>query len=340
MLAYAIDNIIDLDIGKIDIENISGTNELLAILLDTAYKNLLNSDLETDYHTNELVSDRPYGRLNIEKSYKTGVISQGKIFCDINTEDINSIYNQVIKATFNTLINYNEISSDKIKKKTLGRLLTNLDTLKSVDDIELYPELIDRIGGVPDRYSVIWVVIRMILYMQMAYDKNGKYCLLELNDVNKLSVIFENFGVEFARKEYLKGRVSKPTYYIKDDNGINTRRNMLDMLILNKTNVAIGDYKFYDKTSIIDDTANIREVYDYANSFFDEDKRASKYNSIKCVLIYAYKSEADKAKFKREEVRTLKGNRKCTIYRRSVDLSKSFDEIKKQLIAIFDEMLT
>lgn len=339
MLAYSVDFINDLDTGDIDIEDTNGTNELLATLLCITYERLLNTELETDYHSIEMLSDKPYGKLNIIKSYKTGVISRGSLFCDINTEDINSIYNKVIKAAFNILLAYNKISRDKMREKTVNRIVNNLDTLRSIDDIEIYPELVDQIHGIPDRYAAVWIVIKMIVYMQIARDKDGKHCLLELNDSNKLSFIFEKFGLEYAKREYLNGLASKPTYHVKDTHGKITRNNILDMLLLNNNNVSICDFKLYDRASITDDTPNIREVHDYAISFFEEDKRRDKYNSIKCVLIYAYKSDADKPKFKSEETHDIANNKKCTIYRRSVDLSKSFDEIKSQLNKIFDEML-
>lgn len=346
MLAYAVDSIADLDIGDVDLEDVQGTNELLAVLLNTAYERLLNYDLDTDYHSEELLSDRPYGKLNLVKSYETGAISQGKIYCGVNTEDINSIYNQVIKAAFNILLEYdakaaiNSEKCDRISVKNLHKLNSNLDTLMLVDDIELYPELIDMIGGVPDRYSVIWVVIRVILYMKLAYDKTGKFCLLELNDTNKLAHIFEKFGYEFARKEYTGARAYKPSYSIRDKKGNVTYHNILDLLLLGKTGAAIGDFKFYDKTPVEVDRANVREVIDYANSFLEEDKHASQYSSINCVLIYAYKYKLDTPKFALEETRDMKNDVECTIYKQYVDLSKSFDEIKQQLTNIYDKMLS
>lgn len=354
MLAYAVDSIADLDLGDVDLEDVHGTNELLAVLLNTAYERLLNYDLDTDYHSEELLSDRPYGKLNLVKSYETGAISQGKIYCGVNTEDINSIYNQVIKAAFNILLEYDEKAAinnekaiehdtgkkyDRISAKNLSKINSNLDTLQSVDDIELYPELIDMIGGVPDRYSFIWVVIRVILYMKLAYDKTGKFCLLELNKTNKLANIFERFGLEFARKEYTGAVAYKPAYPVRNRKGEITRRNVLDMLLLGKTGVAIGDFKFYDKTPVEIDEANVREVFDYANSFLEEDKHASKYSNINCVLIYAYKYELDTPEFKLEETRDMKNDVECTIYKQFVDLSTSFDEIKQQLTNIYDKML-
>ena len=111
------------------------------------------------------------------------------------------------------------------------------------------------------------------------------------------------------------------------------------MLLLGKTGVAIGDFKFYDKTPVEIDEANVREVLDYANSFLEEDKHASKYSNINCVLIYAYKYELDTPEFKLEETRDMKNDVECTIYKQFVDLSTSFDEIKQQLTNIYDKML-
>ena len=354
MLAYAVDSIADLDLGDVDLEDVQGTNELLAVLLNTAYEKLLNYDLDTDYHSEELLSDRPYGKLNIIKSYETGAISQGKMYCGVNTEDINSIYNQVIKAAFNILLEYNakavinnrkaeeqrtDKKYDRISSKNLHKINSNLETLQTVDDIEIYPELLDMVGVVPDRYNVIWVVIRVILYMKLAYDKDDKFCLLELNDVNKLAAIFEKFGFEFARREYLGARTYKPVYQVRSKKGKIARRNMLDLLLLSKTDAAIGDFKFYDRTPVKVDEANAREVLDYANSFLEVDKHANQYNSINCALIYAYKSEMDTPEFELEETRDMKNGTECTIYKQFVDLSKSFDEIKQQLTNIYDKML-
>ena len=108
---------------------------------------------------------------------------------------------------------------------------------------------------------------------------------------------------------------------------------------MSKTNAAIGDFKFYDKTPVEIDEANVREVLDYANSFLEDDKHASQYNSINCALIYAYKYELDTPMFELEETRDMKNDTECTIYKQFVDLSTSFDEIKQQLTNIYDKML-
>ena len=335
MIAYDIVSLSDLDPGKISYENdVTGSNDLMATMLCEAYE-FIQNDLDKEFTSRELLSDRPYGKIDLEKSYKTGVISRGQLYCDVNTEDNNSIYNQVIKATFKLLRNCHGVS-----KKLIKRIDNNIKTLSDVDDIEIYKELVDKITGVPERYAHVWTLAILIVNMWFASDEYGVHNLLELNDNKKIAKIFEHFGVNLGKSEFTGGITTKPVYLVRESINSNkiSRRNKLDMMLRNDKNVAIIDFKFYDKMRVDNDSENIREVLDYATSFFEQDKHKDKYDSIKCVLLYAYRGNA-KGAFRYKETKVING-KTYIIYKRAIDLSLSFEEIKEQMISIYTEALS
>lgn len=333
MIAYDIESLAYLDPGKISSEDIKGFNDLLATMLCTSYESLMD-DLDKEFTSTELLSTRPYGKIDLEKSYKTGVISRGQMYCDVNTEDNNSIYNQVIKATFRLIRDCTGVSKGCIK-----RIDKNIKTLSDVDDIEIYRELLDHITGIPKRYEHIWVLVILIVNMWFIYDEQGKYNLLELNDKDKISMIFEHFGVNFGRLMFRGGRTTKPVYPVMTEYGGNkvSRRNRLDMMLKNKHSVAIIDFKFYDKADTVGDSGNVREVTDYATSFYEMDKDRDKYNNITCILLYASKKNV-KEIYKLQESREING-KNCRIYKATVNLNQDFDKIKDRLLWIYGEAL-
>lgn len=333
MIAYDIDSLAYLDPGKISYEDIKGFNDLLATMLCTSYENLMD-DLDKEFTSAELLSTRPYGKINLEKSYKTGVISRGQMYCDVNTEDNNSIYNQVIKAAFRLIRGCTGVS-----KGCIRRIDKNIKTLSGVDDIEIYRELLDHITGIPKRYEHIWVLVTLIVNMWFTSDEHGEYNLLELNDNTKISKIYENFGVNFGRTMYKGGRTTKPVYPVMAEYGSSkvSRRNRLDMMLKNKHSVAIIDFKFYDKADIVGDSGNVREVTDYATSFYEMDKDRDKYNNITCVLLYASKKNV-KELYKLQESREING-KNCRIYKATVNLNQDFDKIKDRLLWVYNEAL-
>lgn len=331
MIAYDIESLAYLDPGKISSEDIKGFNDLLATMLCTSYESLMD-DLDTEFTSTELLSTRPYGKIDLEKSYKTGVISRGQMYCDVNTEDHNSIYNQVIKAAFRLIRGCTGVS-----KGCIRRIDKDIKTLSDVDDIEIYKELLDHITGIPKRYEHIWVLVILIVNMWFTSDEHGEYNLLELDDKKKIARIFENFGVNLAKLEFKGGRTTKPVYPVMEEYGSNrvSRRNRLDMMIRGKQHVAIIDFKFYDKTDTNDDNDNVREVTDYATSFFEMDKDRDKHDSIICVLLYAAKESVNNTRFRRNESRNING-KTYKIYRKAINLNQDFDKIKDQMIEIYE----
>lgn len=331
MIAYDIDSLAYLDPGRISSEDIDGFKDLLATMLCTSYESLMD-DLDKEFTSTELLSTRPYGRINLEKSYKTGVISRGQMYCDVNTEDNNSIYNQVIKAAFRLIRGCTGVS-----KSCIRRIDKNISTLSNVDDIEIYRELLDHITGIPKRYEHIWVLVVLIVNMWFASDEHGEYNLLELEDKKKIARIFENFGVNLAKLEFRGGSTTKPIYPVMEAYGSNkvSRRNRLDMMIRGKHHVAIIDFKFYDKTDTDHDVDNVREVTDYATSFFEMDKDRDKHDSITCVLLYAAKENVSNAFLRRTDSRNING-KTCKIYKKVINLNQDFDKIKDQMMKIYE----
>lgn len=278
MICYCVDELVHFEQSEIDYEEINGTHDLLAALLCNSFEVLYRNGYIKEYKKEQIITDKPRGRIDIPKSITTGSIANGKLVCTVSNMDIDNTLNRIIKSAFSVLISSNSIVDDKISDKLLTRLYSYKQMLRKVSDIQISYSMLNDIRDVPEWYKPIMVVCRLILNDWIAFDKEGNHRLLELNDNKRLCYIWQKYLLEFCKREYSEYKVHNPVF------GEGRHQWRTDLIIDDKSNkfALIADAKWYE-TSLMS-TTNINQVNAY------ESKYIHKYPEYSTVGLVIYAS--------------------------------------------------
>ena len=279
MICYCVEELEYFDESDIDYEKINGTHDLLAMLLIKSFEKILHNGFIKRYAKNEISTNRPYGILNIEKSYQTSVYSQGNLICDVNNYDLNNELNKIVKAAFNTLINTNSDLDDKINEELLIKLNYYRSLLNEVENINMTKEKVDKINinRIERWYKPVIVVAKLILNEYIALDDKENLRLLELNDQTRLCRIWEKFVRRFLRAEYNTDNfeVTRQTYKA------GKLKLITDVIVINKVNkkALIIDTKWYEKSD--KKSINFYQIDSYCRQLKSRHKN---YDVFGCLL--------------------------------------------------------
>jgi 5-methylcytosine-specific restriction enzyme subunit McrC len=280
MLCYCVDELQYFQPSNISHEEITGTHDLLAVLLNKSFEVLYKNGYLKEYNTISIVTDKPRGRLNIPKSIESAVYTRGSLNCKITNLDINNQLNQIIKSAFTMLIDTNNVITDKISKTALSQLYHNRELLRKVDDINIDDTIFDLMVDVPQWYKPIIIVCRLIINDWLASDETGEHRLLELQDEKRLCYIWQKYLIALCKKKLCQCKVSNPSF-----SGIKYHWNT-DLVIVNKIqNIAIvADAKWYEQTS--PKGFNVFEVNGYIDCFKEIETGYNDKNT-RGLIIYA-----------------------------------------------------
>lgn len=337
MLCYCIEEFENMDYFDIDNEDISGTHDLLAALLISAFEHLNKYGYIRRYVEKEIITDKPYGDIDIQESMELGTYGEGRLACRVNVLDINNKYNQIIKAANNILIKTNNAITDKINKNLLTKLYMIDNQLYDVDSLDVTNKSIDSIKDVPEWYKPMFAVCKLIINDWLAFDEEGNCRLLELNDDNRVCHIFEKFARRYYRNKLINCEVTKPTLYGDRDNSENSGegelfRRTLDILILNKAEhrTSIYDAKY---AKDVNSKKNEYENQVMTQAMLYNNKYYHLGHTLAVSLLFAVDT-ATTVKYV-----TYLSQQNCRFYKSYVNLNQSFEGIKKDLDMIYDKVI-
>lgn len=278
MLCYCVDELKYFETSEINYEEINGTHDLLATLLCNSFEVLYKNGYIKKYKKEQIVTDKPRGRIDIPKSITTGSIATGKLVCTVSNMDIDNKLNRIIKAAFSILISSNNIADDKISDNLMTQLYNYKQMLRKVSDIQINNTILNDIRGIPEWYRPIMIVCKFIINDWLAFDTTGKHRLLELKDEQRLCYIWQKYLLEFCRREYSDYKVYNPVF------GEGRHQWRTDLIIDDKNNkfAVIADAKWYETSSM--STNNINQVNAY------ESKYMHKYPEYSTVGLVVYAS--------------------------------------------------
>jgi 5-methylcytosine-specific restriction enzyme subunit McrC len=330
MLTYAIDELAYMKIGDAEIDDCKTLDELLAALMIKAIELLYKNNYLNDYNRITGITDKVKGTILIDKTYNSGVIALGKVYCKYFVLNINSKPNIIIKSAITCLLRHGEISRER--RFILNNIVEDLNNVADIDAMELDFEDLEYYL-LPDWYKPAIVVSKLIVKNLLGMDKFGKVRLFVLDDEERLKYIFEEFVRNFYMQEYKDGKTTQPVYKVSE-----TSKNKLDMLIENDKRALIIDTKWYQSKNIYNNRrANIREIIDYIISYKENevDTRKETFG----VVLYA-RTNANANVLNEEELRSLgKDYGECLICERTLDLNQEFEDIKNDLKDLADEFL-
>lgn len=331
MMCYAIDELKNFEYEDIDTEDVEGVNDLLAKLLIASVEQLINYGLFRNYEDTGIITSKPFGRIDIAKSYNLGTIPKGELYCDVTLMDINNKYNQIIKAALQIMVECNFKSKDKIRKELVNNLRYLHSEFNQVDDIEVDSNSFDNIDidNASQIYKSSLIVCKLIIESWLLTDKKGNHKQLNLSNKNRLKYIFEKFVRNYYIWEYKEAKTNRPTYYISK-----TSKRILDMVLENDANALIIDTKFYDTSE--DNTSNEDTIYVYGKLYLENNVGTNR--KVTALLLYA-----DSVTIKvagpliiKEE---LDKNKEIPVYIEKLDINQDFEDIKQNLKGLADKYL-
>lgn len=251
MLCWCVDELQYFNIGDIDIDDNASTPELLAALFTKSFDILYTNKYFRDYTIERVVTDKPTGKILLDESKALGYFDQGKLLCEIEKLNLNTLMNKVIKAAANVLLHPDV--QEQISEELILKVYWCRDQLRSVDDVEVTKWLLNDIINVPEWYKPNISVCKMIFELWLATEEIHKSDsdeedmeeperLLVLDDNSRMPYIWEKFLRNYIAKTYPMYNTSKPVLY--ESNGDEVEP---DIFIVDDSNkmILILDAKWY-----------------------------------------------------------------------------------------------
>lgn len=290
MLCYAwniIEEIDNIEFGDEKFENIYN---IMAKILDIFLNSLIKRGLYKNYILIEEDLSMLKGKIDFSKSVKRNIINKKKLICRYDILSTNILFNQIIKATLNKLINYKNIDKDLKNKLIILRRY-----FIKIKDININNNTFKSLNYHRNnmRYKVIINICKLV-NQNLILDKNsdgdiGKF-FIDKNEKKTMNKIFEKFVLNFYKIHYQKLKVKSQQikWQINKDYLIPNMRT--DITIYSKEKCLIIDTKFYkeiikkhkNKKMII--ASHLYQIYAYMNNMEIKLKQTK---TIKGILLYA-----------------------------------------------------
>lgn len=294
MLCYAwniIEEIDNIEFGDEKFENIYN---IMAKILDIFLNSLIKRGLYKNYILIEEDLSMLKGKIDFSKSVKRNIINKKKLICRYDILSTNILFNQIIKATLNKLINYKNIDKDLKNKLIILRRY-----FIKIKDININNNTFKSLNYHRNnmRYKVIINICKLV-NQNLILDKNsdgdiGKF-FIDKNEKKTMNKIFEKFVLNFYKIHYQKLKVKSQQikWQINKDYLIPNMRT--DITIYSKEKCLIIDTKFYkeiikkhkNKKMII--ASHLYQIYAYMNNYMNNmEIKLKQTKTIKGILLYA-----------------------------------------------------
>lgn len=343
MLCYAVDELSRLQLSSTDPEHFKSTLDVLCALMIEALKPWLNGSKNRDYRQKQIVTDKPYGKIDLYKSVVSGVYSSGKLACTVNKLSIDSEQNRVIKLAIAELIaackrNMDEVCDENVVK--LSRIMREFSVVRDITLAEYRRNYkLVSTDNVDCRPAL--AASKIILAMTLPDDKSeGGSILKSRVDTERLKYIFQKFVVNFS-KRYLGNKDG--TRYVgpysittrKSSTG-DTVKYMMDLFIHRNDKIIIIDTKWYTGREY---SENTRQINDYLRETAYEYRSDDSVKTIFGIVLYAaneYSGE-DKALPCDFEKTDRVVDESLDLH---LDMRRDFEDIEKGLAKRLDDLTT
>lgn len=343
MLCYAVDELSMLKMNTVNTEQFKGTLDALCSLMIEALKLWLKGSKNRDYRQKQIVTDKPYGKIDIYKSITSGVYSSGKLACTVNKLSIDSEQNRVIKLAITELISACRINESEVCADNVEKLYRLLQEFSAVRDITLaeYRRNYKLVSTDNVDCRPALVASKIILSMALPDDKSdGANILKSKVDTDRLKYIFQKFVVNFSKMHLLNkdGTRYVGPYSITTDKSStgDVSKYMMDLFIHTNDRIVVIDTKWYTGD---ESGQNNRQIRDYLRETAYRYRSDDSVKTIFGIVLYATNS------YSREDYSLL-----CNFEQTErvveetlnlhLDMRRDFDDIKKDLAERLDELTT
>ncbi len=329
MLAYAFQILTNPVLEDISKEEFEDMQNMFAAILSKAVPLQVKRGLVRTYQskTEDLATVR--GKINIQGSIKNKLARRQAVTCEFDELSENNLLNQIVKTTMHVLLRHGNVEEkykDTLRKSWLF--------FSEVDLIE--PSSI-RWGDIRfernnQSYRVLISICQLVLEGMLLTTEKGEYRLATFLDEQRMCRLYEKFILEYYAKHFpmLHPRSAMINWDLADgeDNGLLPRMQS-DIYLKKDNTVLIIDAKYYthtmqkqyDKHTF--HSNNLYQIFTYVKN--TESWLADSEHTVSGMLLYAKTDEeitSDKNTYH------MSGNE---ISIRTLDLNKSFEDIKKQL---------
>ena len=325
MLSYAFQVLQEQGYRSVATEEFDNTAELCAAILSKGITMQIKRGLGREYidRTEPLSTVR--GRLEIAESIKGQTILKKQMICSYDDFSVNSTMNRIIKSTMRLLL---RADIAKARKKELRKLLVYFG---DVDEIDLHT--IDwnlRYNRNNQTYrlliAVCWLVVKGLLQTQA----DGSTKLMDFLDEQRMCRLYEEFILEYYRKEHpeLRASASQIPWQLDDDMDALLPIMQTDILLEKDGKVLIIDAKYYAHTLQTQydaqtlHSANLYQIFTYVKN--KEAQLSGLPHEVSGLLLYA---QTDEGALGNHTYR-MSGNR---ISVQTLDLNCPFSSIKQAL---------
>lgn len=326
MLAYAYRNFRVSMFEEINGEYFEDIHNLFAEILIRGVGGQLKQGLYRTYVNREGPLPAIRGKIDLLKTRSLQYTIPCRAYCIYDEISENNIYNQILKVTLKYLLNHPKV--DKSQKDSIRNILRYFGSIDSVDmtSFSLNQFCFDRNN---QNYQFLVNICFFIYEDLLMTTEVGKSRLRTLKN-GHMERLFEKFVLEYYRKHYpeLRPHAEQIEWNInmKESTISIIPRMQTDVLLTIGERNLIIDTKYYSdslqhnfETNKIH-SEHLAQVYAYVNEY---DKR--KRGMVDGMLLYA---KTEQEIVPDGQMKFTTGN---TIYFRTLDLNKDFQEIKKQL---------
>lgn len=328
MLAYSYGILKQGEFAMLGQEEFENIYDLLSEILIKGIEIQLKRGLYKEYLPIEEPLSVVRGKIDINESIKLKTRNSMQLYCQYDEFSSNTTLNQILKAVCKLLMKCPKLSKEKRSKlKVLWGYFQEVDeiSLKTVQWSKLHYHKNNL------TYKMLMNICYLIVEGLLVTEETGKNKFLTFIKDKQMAALYEKFVYEFFKQEcpQLEVRHQEQIKWDTDDGYIDLLPTMHSDITLTKgRHKLIIDTKFYrqmmqksfysENKSFI--SSNLYQIYAYVkNSSFN------KVGDVSGMLLYPVIDD------KYDEKYHLGGN---TVYVRTIDLGRQFEEIRKHLLKI------
>jgi 5-methylcytosine-specific restriction enzyme subunit McrC len=329
MLSYAYKNLRQNNYKKIETEHFENIQDLFAAILAAGLASRLKRGLNREYvEKNDNLSTLK-GKINIKESIRLKMKNINKLSCRYDELSENNYMNQILKTAAQYLVNDGGVEREN--KDLLKKALLFFSEVDALEPFSINWKKLNYNRNNAS-YRMMMNICYLVLHELLLTTEDGKRKMAAFIDDQQMSNLYEKFILEYYKKHFSQYYPAAREIKWNTPGVIDFLPSMKsDTMLIDGAKKFIIDAKYYGKimqTRYDADTfrsSNLYQIFAYVKN---EDKSNS--GLVSGLLLYA-KTEGGIVPAMKYE---LGGN---LISVKTLDLSKDFSVISKQLDSIIDE---
>ena len=336
MLSYAFRILNEQGYKSIETEEFHNVAELCSSILCKGVSLQLKRGLGKEYISETEALTSPRGKIDVTASIKDLSMIRGQLVCTYDDFSVNSYMNRIIKSTLELLL---KAKISPVRKKEIKKILVFFGEVETLDIHSINWSM--RYNRNNQSYRMLIAVCELVIKGLLQTQRDGSTKMMDFLDDQMMHHLYEKFILEYYNTEYkhlkVKASASMMDWQVDDDFRDMLPKMKTDITLTCGERTLIIDAKYYEhnlreqfgKVSI--PTDNLYQIFTYVKTKENE-LTDTPHEKVSGMLLYA--QTEDEGAFNNEY--QMMGNPICA---RTLDLSRDFTSIKKQLDEIAQKYL-